>query len=438
MIQGGPVGDAPVTGKVRFGVRRIAPFVPIAGLAVMVGLTVAGAFNAPPHPRSDAAANAPQVTIEIARRTPPTNLIQPQNPAPAAADAGAAPRAADGVRIDPAATSESTPKPDLGIAPAALPPVPAILPKSAPGVGMIAAGPAAATGPVPQPIVNHAEGGPEIPLMPAPPRALDSPGNPSLLPAAIRPPAARRPAQAQTAMAVPRAKEPWRTYAQPFDASDKRPRIALIVAGTDDDMAWPIDNFPPQVTLALDPYARRLPEWIEVARAKGHEVLLTLSMPPLDGGKRDAGPVAILSSLDPKENLERLDWALARTTGFVGVLDIVARRGADEARPILATLASHGLMLVDTEAQTESPVGLPRADSDLVLMPDPTRDGIEKKLATLEEKARRDGSAVAIALNTPSVTRRVAVWANGLAKKSIALAPATALAAAKQNTVARE
>ena len=48
--------------------------------------------------------------------------------------------------------------------------------------------------------------------------------------------------------------------------------------------------------------------------------------------------MAILSSVDPKENLERLDWALDRATGFVGVVDIIGNRTAAEAGPILARL----------------------------------------------------------------------------------------------------
>ena len=52
----------------------------------------------------------------------------------------------------------------------------------------------------------------------------------------------------------------WLATAQPFDAADKRPRLALIVAGADDDMDRAIAILPAAVTLALDPYARRLPD----------------------------------------------------------------------------------------------------------------------------------------------------------------------------------
>jgi hypothetical protein len=229
----------------------------------------------------------------------------------------------------------------------------------------------------------------------------------------------------------PRAKmpaTPWRAYAQPFDRNDPRPRLAMVVAGTDDNMDRAIDTLPAAVTLALDPYARRLPDWIELARAKGHEVLLTLSMPSIDRGRRDAGPTAILASLDPKENLERLDWALGRTSGFVGVLDMVVNRPADETGAVLARLQQQGLMLVSAAA-SGVPAALPLATGDAVLTPTMSRQERQLKLRALEAKAERDGHALAIEIVSPASLGQLAAWLARLGDKSIVLAPATALIA---------
>jgi uncharacterized protein len=221
----------------------------------------------------------------------------------------------------------------------------------------------------------------------------------------------------------------WRVYAQPFDRRDKRPRLALIVAGTDDTMDVALaSSLPAGVTLALDPYARHLADAIVLARSRGHEVMLTLSAPPLAHGRHDFGPMAILSSLDPRENLERLDWALGRTTGFVGVLDIVGNRPPAEAQPILGMLGQHGLMLVSGTQVTADGAALPVATGDLVISPNLPRRDIDARLEALAAKVQNDGAAVGIALVDRPLLRHLEAWLGGLAGQSIALVPASATA----------
>lgn len=262
-------------------------------------------------------------------------------------------------------------------------------------------------------------------LAPAPtasPAAAAAPSKPEQL-AALPPP---------SPSAMPAA---WRVYAQPFDRRDKRPRLALIVAGTDDSMDVVLASaLPAGVTLALDPYTRHLADAIVLARSRGHEVMLTLSAPQIARGRRDVGPIAILSSLDPKENLERLDWALGRTTGFVGVLDIVGNRPAGEAQPILGTLAQRGLMLVSGTQILSSGSALPVATGDAVISPNLTRRDIDARLGSLAEKVEHDGAAVGIALVDRPLLRHLEAWLGGLAGQSIALVPASAVAAPEPPT----
>jgi uncharacterized protein len=260
----------------------------------------------------------------------------------------------------------------------------------------------------------------------------DSSGKDASAPAA--PAEAAAPAIVEKLVAPAAVTEPWRRFARPFDLNDPRPLISVVVAGADDNMESAIESLPPAVTVALDPYARRLPTWIELARARGHEVLLTLSVPPLNHGRSDAGPMAILSSLDPKENLERLDWALNRASGFVGVLDIAGNWPTDEAGKIVSVLEHRGLMLVDSGKEPAESATLPLAAADAVLMPDASRAEIDKELVELEALARQNGRALAIGLVNARLLHRVAGWVAGLERKSIALAPASALAAARKNS----
>lgn len=230
----------------------------------------------------------------------------------------------------------------------------------------------------------------------------------------------------------------WRVYAQHFDATDARPRIALIVAGVDDEMESAIASLPAPVTLALDPYARRLPEWIDLARSRGHEVVLTLSTPPIAHDRRNAGPMAILSSLNPTENLERLDWALGRAAGFVGVVDIVGNRPAAETDPILEKLGEQGLMLVSGTALPGATPVVPVETGDVVISPNLSRRDIDRRLAALQDKARSDGHAVGIVVADAALFRHLQAWLASLGRQQITLAPATAMIAAPDSGIAKE
>jgi len=371
--------------------RRAAAFLPLVGLGGMVALIVTGSLPSPEHPRQPQKRTVLQGKIATAPHRADKREHRRDKPPPSAAHRTAP-------MLQPVAQAD------------------------APGDGSGAALRIAATL-----LDNSAAPGERLAAV----KPGDSPGNIAAAPA--RP----APHPEQLAALTPPAPVPtpaWKLYAQKFDTADRRPRLALIVAGADDDMNHAMDLLPREVTLALDPYARRLPDWIELARARGHEVMLTLSAPPVAGGRRDAGPMAILSSLDPKENLERLDWALDRASGFVGVVDIVGHRPASEADPILTRLSDRGLILVSGGAVEHGPhAGAPVIVGDAI-SPDLSRRQLDQMLAALQDRARRDGSALGIVVATPNLLPHLAAWLASLEKQSIALAPATAMLSAAPGT----
>ncbi len=237
-------------------------------------------------------------------------------------------------------------------------------------------------------------------------------------------------------------RQPWHVYARPFDRGDRRPRIAIIVTGLGPSGAAAeasINELPSGVTLAFDPYARRLKEWIDLARAAGHEVLLALPMEPNDYPRQDPGPYTLLTSLGAKENVDRLDWVLGRVTGYVGVTTMMGARfttSPPNLVPVFDELKKRGLMFVDSHTSDESvagslalSMGLPRVVSDQTIDADATRDAIDRRLAALEETARRNGAALGIGFAYPVTIERISLWVKTLDGKSLALAPASALAA---------
>jgi uncharacterized protein len=264
------------------------------------------------------------------------------------------------------------------------------------------------------------------PVQPAPPQPETAATSPA--PAATPEPAA--PA------ATPAALPAWKRYARPFPAGDTRPRIAIVVTGLglkEDYTLSAIERLPPEVTLSFSPYARRLPEFMQAARKAGHEVLLDLPMEPRTYPNDDPGPQALLTSVDGAENQRRLDWVLSRGAEYVGVATYMGSRftaDAEKLRPVLQTLASRGLLFLDSRygADTAGPtiaaeLKMPRAANDRFLDSEPSRAAIDARLEQLERQAKAKSPVVAMALPYPVTIDRVSAWAQSLAAKGIALAP---------------
>ena len=235
-------------------------------------------------------------------------------------------------------------------------------------------------------------------------------------------------------------RQPWQVYARPFDLNDRRPRVAIIISNlgisaTQTDAA--INHLPAAVTLAYQPYARRLGEWINLSRAQGHEVMLALPMEPADYPRNDPGPNALLTALEPAKNMERLNWIMSQGTGYVGLVGYEGSRftmAREDMQPVLDALKRRGLLYIDNRetAQTVVPglaadMKLPFASSNRAIDRDATRAGVDKRLADLEDIARRNGSAVGIGSPFPVTFERVALWADGLEARGLVLAPVSAV-----------
>lgn len=232
----------------------------------------------------------------------------------------------------------------------------------------------------------------------------------------------------------------WQRFSQPFDRSDSRPHIALVVThlGLDaDETARTIDRLPPAVTLAFSAYAEGLGDWLPEARAAGHETLLMVPMEPEDYPADDPGPYTLRTVEGPETNLERLEWVLARADGYLGVMDTYGARftaSAAALRPVLRELQERGLAFVDTRASPRSAglrvaadLGLPRTGVDLRLNVQTAPEALEVRLLQLEALARENGHAVATLEAYPLILDRLQGWAAELADKGLVLAPISAV-----------
>jgi len=327
-----------------------------------------------------------------------------------------------------------------------------------------AAPPASAAIPAPSaPVEAEAPPAPEVPPAPetpaAQPQAAQPPAAPEPVPSAV--PAGKAGAAAAPQLALvpapapglvernklgplpriaPDGRAPWRVYARPFDKSDSRPRVDIVIGNLGFSSAATeaaIQELPGGVTLAFSPYAHGLEEYIPLARAAGHEVLLSLPMEADESSDTGAEPRALLAAVTPAENLERLSWLLSRFTGYVGATNYMGASfssAEEDMRPILAELKERGLLFLDSgtsgnsaTARIARQLGLPAAETERVIDTEASRDAIDQRLQAVEEEARQKGASIAVGFPYPVTIERVAAWTATLAQKGISLAPVSAM-----------
>lgn len=231
---------------------------------------------------------------------------------------------------------------------------------------------------------------------------------------------------------------PMRVYAAPFDRNARLPRVGLLLAGiglNGAESEAAIHTLPGAVSLAVSPYGADLARLLGLARAAGHEFLISIPMEPMGYPLNDPGPRALLVSAPAEDNLRKLHWALSRIDGYAGATAVIGTmRGerlaamADQMDAILSDLGGRGLLYVDPR-EGHGPVSKTWGRHvELTIDDPPVRESIDARLAALEQLARDNRSALGLVLRpTPVTLARVAAWANGLADRGVALAPVSAL-----------
>jgi polysaccharide deacetylase 2 family uncharacterized protein YibQ len=239
----------------------------------------------------------------------------------------------------------------------------------------------------------------------------------------------------------PDGRTPAQAYARPFAGAAGTPKIALIVGGlgmTQKHTDAAINELPPEVTLSFVPYAPNLQTWINKARAAGHEVLLELPMEAYDYPNVDTGPLTLVTSAKPEENVRRLQVLLGKATGYFGVTNYQGAKFATDgaaAGPVMKALKDRGLVFVHDGGaarsalpQTANQTGLDFTVADRIVDAELTADSIDRQLLALEALAIQNGSAIGVGFAYPVTIEQFRLWAEGLKAKGYQLAPASAAA----------
>lgn len=228
-------------------------------------------------------------------------------------------------------------------------------------------------------------------------------------------------------------------YAQPAAARNDWPQIAIVLTGlgiSATAVTQALSNLPGPVTFAFAPYGGDLERIAANVRSLGHELLLQVPMEPFDYPDNDPGPQTLLTGLAPEQNIDRLQWAMSRFQGYVGIINMMgARFTASEMSfvPVLREIGKRGLIYVDDGTSPRSLANqiaggnsLPFAKSSVLLDAVPSAGEIDRALARLEATARNEGIAVGVATALPVSIERIARWAKTLGARGFALVPITA------------
>ena len=231
---------------------------------------------------------------------------------------------------------------------------------------------------------------------------------------------------------------PLARYARPFDNVDGKPTVSIIVGGLGTNPSRTraaIKELPPEVTLSFAPTTDNLRGWVRQARRAGHEVLIELPMEPYDYGRQRPHSQVMKADLSADENTRRLASLLARTTGYVGVMNYMGDKFAtntDAVDPVLAALSDKGVAMFEDGRLVRSDFEKSARKANLAfgkttswIDARPGADEISQQLLILESTALEQGSALGTGMPFPVTFDILKEWLPTLEAKGIALAPAS-------------
>jgi uncharacterized protein len=242
---------------------------------------------------------------------------------------------------------------------------------------------------------------------------------------------------------LPRIADDGRTPMQAY--AGKMPnvsgtRVAIVISGLGISAKMTqaaLDALPAEVTLAFSPYVGDVRHWAGEARKRGHEVLIELPMEPYDFPDSDPGQYTLRVGADPAANMQRLNWALSRLSGYAGTTNLLGARfltDRDALRPVLDALAKRGLLFFDngavarsaaTEAAAGSGVYFTAADEVIDTIQSAME--IDRQLDSLTATAKAKGAASGAGFVYPVTVERVSLWSKKLYDKGVVLVPLSAI-----------
>lgn len=248
--------------------------------------------------------------------------------------------------------------------------------------------------------------------------------------------------------APPEEDAPRVRYAVATADPGDRPIIAVVIddIGMDKARSMRAIGLPGPLTMAMLPYAGGLDRQVAAARANGHEIIVHIPMEPHDA-TADPGPRFLAMAHDFRAFRQTLDWNFRRLGSYVGFSNHMGSRFTEDLprmRRLMREARSRGLLFLDSMTtaasvgvQAAAEAGVPHARRHVFLDNERSAPEIWRRLAQLEETARRRGFAVGIGHPHDSTIDVLATWIPEARRRGFVLVPISAVVRRRTELAAR-
>ncbi len=213
-----------------------------------------------------------------------------------------------------------------------------------------------------------------------------------------------------------------------------KPKIAIVIddVGMNIKQSHAAINLPPEVTLAMLPYAKSVKSMAAKAKSKGHELIIHTPMEAISDDVA-LGSLALRSDMDQKKFREEFNKITKSFEGYVGVNNHMGSRLTQNPEAmglLMSELKKRGLYFLDSRtintsiaAETAAQKNVPTAIRDVFLDHENTPEFIAQALKNTEAVARRRGSAIAIGHPKGITMAALRQWIPTLEAKGFELVP---------------
>lgn len=231
---------------------------------------------------------------------------------------------------------------------------------------------------------------------------------------------------------------PLKAYRKTMRIDQSKSAVAIIIGGlgvNEPLTELAITNLPAEVTLSFAAHATGLQNWVDRARADGHEVLIEIPMESHAFDTLEPGSDRALKVDNVAPNKSNLDWLLSRAQGYFGVInyngDKFLRR-SDAAAESLTRFSDSGLGFImdgafdaPTLQNLSRSIGLPYKRALGLIDPEPQTVIIDIELQRLAATATNGSKPIGVGFAYPETIQTVSNWINTLPSQSLQLVPAS-------------
>ncbi len=233
---------------------------------------------------------------------------------------------------------------------------------------------------------------------------------------------------------------PFEAYRRPFTLNRQDKKLLSFVV-TDYGLSKSnservLKALPKEVTFVLSPYAQDPQEWIDKARAKGHEVWLNIPIQNQNFGLRDPGPAALLLRSSLKHNTELMRQLMGSVQGYAGIAsytDEIFVNSPTLMKTTMGEIYKRGLAFMELNARPEDTIkdaalsgGAPYTEIDMVMEQLENKEFKISNLSILAGLAGDQGYAIAQLRPSPNIIKQFENWHKLALDQGLTLAPASA------------